>query len=59
MYGLFTYIKWICTVDGRNLAPPDKYETLSTNLNWLAGFLNHQQYGKLVGKCIIFGGPSP
>ena len=56
---MFTYIKWISTVDGRNLAPPDKYETLSTNLNWLAGFLNHQQYGKLAGKYIIFGGPSP
>ena len=36
------------TVDGRNPAPPEIYITLkimgkTTNLNWLAGFLNHQQ----------------
>ena len=38
------------TVDGRNpKQPPGMYKTLwimggTTNLNWLAGFLNHQQY---------------
>ena len=37
------------TVDVRNPAPPEMYKTLkimgsTVNLNWLAGFLNHQQY---------------
>ena len=39
------------TVDGRNPAPPGMYKTLqimgtTTNLNWLARFLNHHQYHK-------------
>ena len=38
------------TVDGRNLAPPGMYKNHVNNeniyhINWLAGFLNHQQYG--------------
>ena len=41
---------WGDTVDGRNPAPPGMYKNPVNNvinylsLNWLAGFLNHQQY---------------